>query len=44
MDLNNIKFDNAGLVPVIAQDALSGRVLMLAYANAEALELSEQTG
>lgn len=33
-----------GLVPVIAQDALSGRVLMLAYANAEALELSEQTG
>ena len=44
MDLSNIKFDNAGLVPVIAQDALSGRVLMLAYANAEALELSEKTG
>ena len=44
MDLSNIKFDSAGLVPVIAQDALSGRVLMLAYANAEALELSEQTG
>lgn len=44
MDLDNIRFDASGLVPVIAQDALSGRVLMLAYANAEALELSEKTG
>ena len=44
MDLSSIKFDDSGLVPVIAQDALSGRVLMLAYANAEALELSGKTG
>ena len=44
MDLSGIKFDDLGLVPVIAQDALSGRVLMLAYANAEALELSGKTG
>lgn len=44
MELDRIKFDQAGLVPVISQDALSGKVLMLAYANAEALKLSEQTG
>ena len=44
MDLSNIKFDNSGLVPVIAQDALTSRVLMLAYANAEALELSAKSG
>lgn len=44
MDLSNIKFDNFGLVPVIAQDALTSRVLMLAYANAEALELSAKSG
>ena len=44
MDLSNIKFDNSGLGPVIAQDALTSRVLMLAYANAEALELSAKSG
>lgn len=31
------KFDSSGLIPVIAQDWQSGRVLMLAYMNAEAL-------
>lgn len=35
--LGEVKFDAAGLVPVIAQDAGSGRVLMMAWANAEAL-------
>lgn len=32
------KFDSNGLIPVIAQDHLSGDILMLAYMNAEALE------
>jgi phosphoribosyl-AMP cyclohydrolase len=32
-----VHFDAQGLVPVIAQDAASGRVLMVAWANAEAL-------
>ncbi|WP_305847392.1 phosphoribosyl-AMP cyclohydrolase, partial [Methanogenium sp. MK-MG] len=41
MDIN---YNNSGLVPVIAQDAETGRVLMLAYANAEALSLSRSTG
>ncbi|MFA6709013.1 MAG: bifunctional phosphoribosyl-AMP cyclohydrolase/phosphoribosyl-ATP diphosphatase HisIE [Fusobacterium sp.] len=42
MDINNvineIKFDNKGLVPAIAQDINTGKVLMLAYMNKEAVE------
>lgn len=40
----DIKYNKSGLVPVIAQDAETGRVLMLAYANAQALSLSQSTG
>ena len=36
-DLPPINFDERGLVPVVTQDALSGEVLMLAYADQEAL-------
>jgi phosphoribosyl-AMP cyclohydrolase / phosphoribosyl-ATP pyrophosphohydrolase len=32
-----LKFDDRGLVPVVVQDATSGLVLMLAYADAEAV-------
>lgn len=32
-----------GLVPVVVQDATSGRVLTLAYANAEALRRTQET-
>lgn len=39
-----ISFDESGLVPVVAQDARTGEVLMLAWANAEALELTGSTG
>lgn len=39
-----ITFDEKGLVPVVAQDARTGEILMLAWANAEALELTESTG
>lgn len=39
-----VKFDERGLVPCIAQDADSGEVLTLAYANEEALGLSVKTG
>lgn len=39
-----IAFDERGLVPVVAQDAQSGEVLMLAWANAEAVELTRSTG
>jgi phosphoribosyl-ATP pyrophosphohydrolase/phosphoribosyl-AMP cyclohydrolase len=37
-------FDASGLVPVIAQDRASGDVLMLAWANAEALAKTAETG
>ena len=34
VDLEALGFEAAGLVPVVAQDAATGRVLMLAWANA----------
>ena len=36
----NVTFNANGLVPAIAQDAQSGEVLMMAWMNAEALELT----
>jgi len=39
-----IEFDERGLVPVVAQDARTGEVLMLAWANAQALRLTAETG
>lgn len=39
-----VKFDQRGLVPCIAQDADTGEVLTLAYANEEALRLTVETG
>ncbi len=43
IDIRDIRFTD-GLVPVIAQDHVTGRVLMLAWANREALEQTQQTG
>ncbi|WP_028454978.1 phosphoribosyl-AMP cyclohydrolase [Chitinilyticum litopenaei] len=42
--LTEIKWDAQGLVPVIAQDKDSGRVLMFAYANREAVALTAEKG
>src|SRR5215212_2808066 len=39
-----IRFDERGLVPVVIQDWTSGEVLTLAYANAEAIDRSRETG
>lgn len=39
-----LKFDDRGLICAIAQDAFSGRVLMQAYMNEEALRLTLETG
>ena len=41
---DGIAFDVAGLVPVVAQDRASGDVLMVAWANAEALAKTAETG
>lgn len=42
--LNKVKWTDDGLVPVIAQDATSGTVLMLAWMNREALRLTAECG
>jgi phosphoribosyl-ATP pyrophosphohydrolase/phosphoribosyl-AMP cyclohydrolase len=42
--LNEIKFDNNGLIPVVVQDYKSDEVLMLAYMNKETLEKTLETG
>lgn len=38
------KFDPHGLITAVAQDADSGQVLMVAYMNEEALQLTIETG
>ncbi len=43
MTLETLRFDDRGLVPVVAQDATTGEVLMLAYADREALEATLAT-
>ena len=41
--LSRVRFDARGLVPCVLQDEDSGEVLMVAWANAEALRLSLTT-
>ncbi|MGI6412916.1 MAG: bifunctional phosphoribosyl-AMP cyclohydrolase/phosphoribosyl-ATP diphosphatase HisIE [Syntrophomonadaceae bacterium] len=41
---NKIKFDGQGLIPAVIQDHKSGKVLMLAYMNAESLDKTIETG
>lgn len=43
-DADHLKFNEAGLVPVVTQDARSGEVLMLAWMNAEAVRRTLETG
>ena len=38
------KFNSNGLITAIAQDTKTGQILMVAYMNAEALELTLKTG
>ena len=42
--LDLLKYDAAGLVPIIVQDIANGQVLMMAWANREALEKTLTTG
>jgi phosphoribosyl-ATP pyrophosphohydrolase/phosphoribosyl-AMP cyclohydrolase len=44
MDLEQIKFNENGLVPVIVQDVSSGQILMLAYANKDAIQRTIDSG
>lgn len=42
--LDAVKWNDAGLVPAVAQDAADGRILMVAWMNREALKLTAQQG
>src|SRR5690625_3262749 len=42
--LEEIIWNNEGLIPAIAQEADTGQVLMLAWMNREALEMTVQSG
>lgn len=41
---DEVRFDERGLAPCVAQDFASGEVLTLAYVNAESLRLSIESG
>lgn len=38
LNLDSLRFDSSGLIPCVIQDAVTGKVLMLGYANKETLE------
>ena len=40
LNLDELKFDEKGLIPAIVTDAVTGQVLMMAYMNRESLERS----
>ena len=44
LDVNELKFDEKGLIPAIVVDALSKKVLTLAYMNRESLAISLEKG
>ncbi len=44
MQLDTLKWDDAGLVTVVVQDRLSGEVRMLAHANRDAIKATLDTG
>jgi phosphoribosyl-AMP cyclohydrolase len=43
-DTSTLKFNEAGLIPAIAQDATTGDVLMMAWMNAQAVTQTLETG
>jgi phosphoribosyl-AMP cyclohydrolase len=42
--LDAVKWNQEGLVPAIAQESGSGKLLMMAWMNAEALRLTKESG
>ena len=42
--LDGLKYDANGLVPIVVQDVVNGEILMLAWANREALKKTVETG
>ena len=44
LTIEDLKFDEKGLIPAIVVDAVSGKVLTLAYMNKESLKISMEKG
>lgn len=44
MDINNLKFDEKGLIPAVVVDYATNEVLTVAYMNKESLEISMKEG
>ena len=44
INVNELKFDEKGLIPAIVVDSITKRVLTLAYMNRESLEISMEKG
>ena len=44
LNINQLKFDERGLIPAIVVDAVTGKVLTLAYMNKESLAISMEKG
>lgn len=42
--MENLKFDANGLIPAVVQDDLTNKVLMVAWMNMEAYNLTRKTG
>ncbi len=42
--IEGLKFDEKGLIPAVAQDAVSGEILMLAYMNKESIKMTLESG
>ncbi len=40
INIDELKFDEKGLIPAVVQDAVNGRVLTVAYMNRESIEIS----
>jgi len=42
--MEELRYDPSGLIPTVVQEADTGEVLMVAWMNAQALALTQQTG
>ena len=44
LDINELKFDENGLIPAVIVDSISKKVLTVAYMNKESLKISLEKG
>ena len=44
LSINDLKFDEKGLIPAVVVDAVTKKVLTVAYMNRESLEVSMEKG